>query len=182
MSQPRKITVATAWLDGCSGCHMSFLDIDERLMHWPRRSSSSIARWWTPRQLPESVDVGILEGAVSTEEDLDKAQEFRKHCKFLISLGDCAVSGNVPAMRNFFPLEAVLDRAYKENVQMHPQRPERRRAAAAVDPVRPLHGVVHGRPVRAGLPAVGRHDLARAERTDRRPRCPKPTEITRFGA
>jgi coenzyme F420-reducing hydrogenase gamma subunit len=63
--------------------------------------------------LPERVDVGILEGSISNEEDLHKAQDFRKHCKLLISLGDCAVNGNVPAMRNQFKLDDVIDRAYR---------------------------------------------------------------------
>jgi NAD-reducing hydrogenase small subunit len=52
------------------------------------------------KELPEQVDVGILEGSISNDEDLHKAREFRARCKLLLSLGDCAVNGNVPAMRN----------------------------------------------------------------------------------
>ncbi|MGE5153116.1 MAG: NADP oxidoreductase, partial [Bdellovibrio bacteriovorus] len=96
----RKITVATAWLDGCSGCHMSFLDMDERLVDLAQRVDIVYSPLVDTKVLPDQVDVGILEGSVSSDEDLHKAQAFRKHCKLLISLGDCAVNGNVPAMRN----------------------------------------------------------------------------------
>jgi hypothetical protein len=75
------------------------------------------------QELPEQVDVGILEGSISNEEDLHKAKEFRKRCKLLISLGDCAVNGNVPAMRNPFKLDDVIDRAYRDNVDLNPQIP-----------------------------------------------------------
>ena len=128
MMESKRITVATAWLDGCSGCHMSFLDIDERLFALAEKVDIIYSPLVDTKTLPESVDVGILEGSVSTEEDVKKAQEFRRHCKFLISLGDCAVCGNVPGMRNFFPLSDVLDRAYLENVQKNPQIPTEGRA------------------------------------------------------
>jgi NAD-reducing hydrogenase small subunit len=123
MSEPKKITVATTWLDGCSGCHMSLLDIDERLIELAQRVDVVYSPLVDGKHLPETVDVGIIEGSVSNEEDLVKAREFRQHCKFLISLGDCAVNGNVPAMRNLFPLDSVYDRAYKENVQLNPSAP-----------------------------------------------------------
>jgi NAD-reducing hydrogenase small subunit len=136
-----KITVATTWLDGCSGCHMSFLDLDERLLTLAEHAEIVYGPLVDAKELPPSVDLGIVEGAVSTEEDLEKARRFRRHCKFLISLGDCAVSGNVPAMRNVYPLEQIYDRAFVENVQAQPGRP-----TVDVPPllpvVRPLHAVV----------------------------------------
>jgi NAD-reducing hydrogenase small subunit len=137
----RKITVATAWLDGCSGCHMSFLDMDERLVELVQRVDIVYSPLVDTKILPEQVDVGILEGSVSSEEDLHKAQDFRKHCKLLISLGDCAVNGNVPAMRNQFKLEAVMDRAYRENVTVHPVIPTVN-VPALFPQVRPIHGCV----------------------------------------
>jgi NAD-reducing hydrogenase small subunit len=87
------------------------------------------------------VDVGILEGSISNEEDLHKAQEFRKHCKLLISLGDCAVNGNVPAMRNPFKLDDVIERAYRDNVDLNPQIPTEG-VPALLPSVKPIHGVV----------------------------------------
>ena len=180
MSPPRKITVATTWLDGCSGCHMSLLDIDERLLELAEKVEFVYSPLVDNKRLPESVDLGIIEGAVSSEDDLVKAREFRKHCKFLISLGDCAVAGNVPAMRNLFNLDAVLDRAYKENVQFNPQRPSEG-VPKLLSPVRPLHAVVpvdlfvQGCPPSADTIWRVLSDLVEG-------RLPKAVEITRFGA
>ena len=72
MSEGKKITLATGWLDGCSGCHMSFLDIDERLLELAEKVEFVFSPLVDAKELPETVDVGILEGAVSTEEDLER--------------------------------------------------------------------------------------------------------------
>lgn len=138
---PKKITVATAWLDGCSGCHMSFLDMDQRLVALAQLLDIVYSPLVDAKELPETVDVGILEGSISSEDDLEKARQFRKHCKLLISLGDCAVTGNVPALRNAFKLTDVFDRAYRETVTLQPQLPTRGVPALRV-PVKPIHGEV----------------------------------------
>jgi NAD-reducing hydrogenase small subunit len=180
MSESKKITLATSWLDGCSGCHMSFLDIDERLLEMAERVEFVYSPLVDAKELPEMVDVGVLEGAVSTEDDLHKAQLFRRHCRYLISLGDCAVSGNVPAMRNFFSLDSVLDRAYNENVQLNPQRPTIG-VPKLLDPVRPLHAVVRvdlfvpGCPPSADAIWFVFSELIAG-------RTPDPSLVTRFGA
>ena len=157
MSEKKKITVATTWLDGCSGCHMSFLDIDMRLVELAEKIEVVYSPLVDSKELPKSVDVGILEGSISNEEDLAKALEFRKHCKFLISLGDCAVAGNVPAMRNVFQLDAVYDRAYQENVDISPDPPHRGCSEAAgnspADPRRRRRRFVSSR---AARPRPGR--------------------------
>jgi NAD-reducing hydrogenase small subunit len=93
------------------------------------------------KSLPAQVDVGILEGSISTDEDLHKARAFRDHCKILVSLGDCAVTGNVPAMRNPFKLAEVLDHSYRENVSTHPVIPVVC-VPALLPTVRPVHGCV----------------------------------------
>jgi NAD-reducing hydrogenase small subunit len=180
MSATRKFTMATVWLDGCSGCHMSLLDIDEHLLELAQLVDIVYSPLVDSKQLPEEVDVGIIEGSVSTEEDLAKAQEFRRHCRFLISLGDCAVNGNVPAMRNLFPLETVFDRAYRENVTVQPQRPDRG-VPRLLEPVRPVHAVVPVDLFVPGCPPSAKtiwyvlSELIAG-------RMPNPSEVTRFGA
>ncbi|MCU0962106.1 MAG: hypothetical protein MUF48_18585 [Pirellulaceae bacterium] len=180
MSTPRRrITMATTWLDGCSGCHMSLLDIDERLVALARDVDIVYSPLVDAKQLPDSVDVGLIEGSVSTEEDLHKARLFRQHCRFLISLGDCAVCGNVPGMRNFFPLDAVLDRAYRENVQRNPQVPTEG-VPRLLELVQPVHGVVDVDLFVPGCPPPADaiwHVLSEliAGRT------PDPLQVTRFG-
>ena len=178
-TENKRITVATAWLDGCSGCHMSFLDIDDRLFALAKKVDIIYSPLVDAKHLPETVDVGILEGSVSTDEDLKKAQEFRRHCKYLISLGDCAVCGNVPGMRNFFPLQDVLNRAYIENVQKNPQIPTEG-VPALLDTVQPVHGVVDVDLFVQGCPPpadVIWHVLSELIEG----RMPEPMKLTRFG-
>lgn len=112
--------LATVWLDGCSGCHMSFLDIDERLIDLASKAELVYSPLVDTKDFPSDVDITLVEGAVSSEEDLHKIRKIREHTKLLISLGDCAVTANVPAMRNPFPVQAVYDRAYRENITREP--------------------------------------------------------------
>jgi len=120
MSKP---TLATVWLDGCSGCHMSILDMDERLIELSARLDLVYSPLVDTKEYPENVDVVLVEGAVSTQEDLEKILKIRQRTKIVVSLGDCAVTANVPSMRNRFPVEAVEHRAYIENAQCNQQVP-----------------------------------------------------------
>jgi len=134
----RKIRLATVWLDGCSGCHMSVLDIDERLI----ALAASVDVVWGPlvdsKEFPEDVDVTLVEGAVSSVEDLHRVKLIRSRTKILVSLGDCAITGNVPAMRNKFGADAILRRAYLENAALDPQIP-REVIPALLPTTRPVH-------------------------------------------
>jgi len=118
-----KIRFATVWMDGCSGCHMSFLDMDERLLEIIKHVDIVYSPLVDTKEYPENVDVVLIEGAVSSEEDLVKILKIRKHTKVLICLGDCAVTSNVPGMRNRFKVEDVEHRAYIENAQNNQQIP-----------------------------------------------------------
>jgi NAD-reducing hydrogenase small subunit len=180
MSEGKKITLATAWLDGCSGCHMSFLDLDQRLLELVQKVDIVYSPIVDTKELPRSVDVGILEGAVSSEEDLHRARLFRERCKYLISLGDCAVNGNVPSLRNAFDLDSVYDRAFVENVQAQPQRPTQS-LPLLLDKVRPIHHevkvdlFVQGCPPSADTIWYVLTELLAG-------RTPDPKQVTRFGA
>jgi len=116
--------MATVWLDGCSGCHMSFLDIDERLLLLAESAELVYSPLVDAKIFPEDVDLTLVEGAVSSEEDLRKIRMVRQHTKTLVSLGDCAVTANVPGMRNPFSTKSVYDRAYRENVTLDPGIPD----------------------------------------------------------
>ena len=118
-----KIRFATVWMDGCSGCHMSFLDMDERLLEIVKHVDLVYSPLVDIKEYPENVDVVLIEGAVSSEEDLEKILKIRKRTKVLICLGDCAVTSNVPGMRNRFKVEDVYNRAYIENAQLNQQIP-----------------------------------------------------------
>jgi NAD-reducing hydrogenase small subunit len=136
-----KVRLATVWLDGCSGCHMSFLDMDEALITLLERVDLVYSPLVDAKDFPEQVDVTLVEGAVSSEADLYKIRLVREHTKTLISLGDCAVTANVPSMRNPFGVAAVCDRAYRENVTLDAGVPEHY-VPKLLERVRPVHEVV----------------------------------------
>jgi NAD-reducing hydrogenase small subunit len=136
-----KIRLATVWLDGCSGCHMSILDTDERLVAIAGLADIVWGPLVDAKEFPENVDVTLVEGAVSSEEDLHRVRLVRSRTRILVSLGDCAVNGNVPAMRNQFGASAVLKRAYLENGTLDAQIP--RQVIPTLLPVtRPVHELV----------------------------------------
>lgn len=133
-----RVSLATVWLDGCSGCHMSFLDIDEKLLALADRVDLVYSPLVDTKAFPEHVEVTLVEGAVSSEEDLEKIRHIRQHTRILVSLGDCAVTGNVPSLRNAVGAESVLRRAYLDPALTNPQIPNQvvPRLLAIVQPVR----------------------------------------------
>lgn len=112
MSKPK---ISSDWMGGCAGCHMSLLDIDERILQIVELADLR-ATPITDLKEPdaEGVDVGILEGNVMNTANEEVAHRMRNRCKILVAFGDCAVFGGVPAMRNFFSLEEALTRGYVE--------------------------------------------------------------------
>ena len=121
---------------------MSFLDIDERLIALSEKVDLVYSPLVDAKIFPENVDVTLVEGAVSSEEDLHKIQIVRERTRTLVSLGDCAVTANVPGMRNPFKVEAIYDRAYRENVTLDPGTPNEV-VPALLPQSRPIHEVVH---------------------------------------
>jgi NAD-reducing hydrogenase small subunit len=118
-----KIRMATAWLDGCSGCHMSILDMDERLIELAGRVDLVYSPYVDEKEYPADVDVALVEGAVSSDDDLHKIRVIRERTSLLVSLGDCAVTGNVPSMRNPFGARAILEHAYLKHADLNKQIP-----------------------------------------------------------
>ncbi len=119
-----KLKLATVWLDGCSGCHMSFLDMDEALISLADKFDLVYSPLVDAKDFPNAVDIALVEGAVSSEEDLRKIRAIRVRTRVLVSLGDCAVTANVPSMRNPVGVEAICDRAYRENATLNPGTPQ----------------------------------------------------------
>ncbi len=109
-----KVRLATAWLDGCSGCHMSLLDMDAEIVAVAQLVNIVYGPLVDAQEFPEDVDITLVEGAVSSQEDLAKIQKIRAHTRVLVALGDCAITGNVPAMRNAIPVSRLMQRVYGE--------------------------------------------------------------------
>lgn len=112
MAKPK---ISSDWLAGCAGCHMSLLDMDERIIKVAEIAELRATPITDMKQPDASgVDVGILEGGINNTANEEVAHRMRSRCKTLVALGDCAVFGGVPAMRNFFTIEEALRRAYVE--------------------------------------------------------------------
>ena len=117
-----KITLATIWLDGCSGCHMSFLDMDEHFINLIDRVDILFSPLVDNKMFPNHVDITLVEGAVSNDNDIQNIALIRRQSGMVVAFGDCAITANVPGMRNRYPVQEVLHRAYVENVAELPQK------------------------------------------------------------
>lgn len=139
-----RIKLATVWLGGCSGCHMSFLDLDEWLFDLAAQVDLVYSPLMDAKAYPEQVDVVLVEGAIANVDHLAMIHTIRARSRMLISFGDCAVTGNVTALRN--PLgraEAVLQRCYLEAGDLQGQIPfEPGIVPALLDRVVPVHAIV----------------------------------------
>jgi len=112
-----RLKLATVWLGGCSGCHMSFLDMDEFLVDLAALADVVYSPIADIKEYPEGVDVVLVEGAVANEDHLKTLLQVRARSRTLVSFGDCAVTGNVTAIRNSYGTALpVLERAYLDLV------------------------------------------------------------------
>jgi len=144
MDRPR---LATVWLGGCSGCHMSFLDLDEFLLELAQKVDLVFSPILDVKEYPRDVDLCLVEGAVCNEQNLEMARIIRERTRYVISFGDCAVTGNVSALRNQLGLnnsENVLQQVYVENADLNQQIPrENGIVPALLERVMPLHEVIY---------------------------------------
>ncbi len=172
-------TIATAWLDGCSGCHMSLLDIDEAIIDLAARVRVVCSPLVDTKEIPEGTTVAIVEGAVSSEDDLEHILQIRRRCSILVALGDCAVTANVPGMRNPVPRRELLQRAYSENADVGARYPH-----LGVPPLlpyaRPVHEYVAVDVFVPGCPPPP-EAIAYVLEELLAGRTPDPTTMTRFG-
>jgi NAD-reducing hydrogenase small subunit len=139
-----RLRLATLWLGGCSGCHMSFLDMDEFLIDLAGKVDVVYSPLVDAKGYPENVDVALVEGAVCNEEHVETARLVRARTRTVVSFGDCAVTGNVTAIRNSGGAEPVLRRVYLENGDRGARVPEGRGIVPRLlDVVTPLHALIH---------------------------------------
>ena len=141
-SAPRKLRVATTSLAGCFGCHMSFLDIDERLFELIERIEFDRSPF-TDIKTCGPCDIGFIEGGLCNAENVHVLREFREHCRILVAVGACAITGGLPAQRNHLDLQQCLQEVYETEVSLAkggiPNDPE---LPLPLDKVHPLHEVV----------------------------------------
>lgn len=142
-----RLKVATVWFGGCAGCHMSFLDLDEFLIDLAGLIEIVYSPVVDVKEYPDQVDVCLMEGAICNEDNLELLRKIRARTKVLVSFGDCAVTGNVPAIRNQLGLgnaESVLQRAYVEGAQANAGIPKQPGIVPELlERVMPIHEAVH---------------------------------------
>jgi NAD-reducing hydrogenase small subunit len=138
-----KLKIATCSLAGCFGCHMSFLDIDERLIGLLDLVEFDRSPIDDLKHISGPVDLGIIEGGVCNAENVHVLHEFRRMCKVLVAVGECGITGGIPSMRNSFTLKECLEESYVRGFGVEfahvPDDPE---LPLLLDKVYPLHEVV----------------------------------------
>ena len=143
MSKP---IIATASLAGCFGCHMSILDIDDRILKLIELVEFNKSPIDDIKTFTKQCDIGIIEGGVCNTENLHVLKDFRKNCKILISLGECAIMGGLPAMRNGIPVRECLEEAYLNGPTVGENKnkimPNDEELPIITDKVYPLHEIV----------------------------------------
>jgi NAD-reducing hydrogenase small subunit len=146
-----RLRLATAWLGGCSGCHMSFLDLDEWLFDLARHFDVVFSPVMDVKRYPDQVDVCLIEGAVASDENVAMAKKIRAATRYVIAFGDCAVTGNVTSLRN--PLGTaleVLGPVYADTGDINARIPDEPHVVPVLlDRVLAVHGVI---PVDCYLP------------------------------
>jgi NAD-reducing hydrogenase small subunit len=140
-----KPKIATASLAGCFGCHMSVLDIDERILQLVELVDFDKSPIDDIKQFTGRCAIGLIEGGCCNDENVHVLRDFRKHCDILVSVGECACQGDIPSLRNPIPLQECLDEAYLNGPTVHnpagkiPSDPE---LPLLLDKVYPCHEVV----------------------------------------
>jgi NAD-reducing hydrogenase small subunit len=133
-----RLRFATVWLGGCSGCHMSFLDLDEWLIDLAKQVDVVYSPIADVKEYPDNVDLVLVEGAVANEENLHMIRKVRERTKTVVAFGDCAVTGNVTALRN--PLGVALEVLVPVYGEKYPDEPQI--VPVLLDRVQPVHQVV----------------------------------------
>lgn len=144
MSKP---IVATTSLAGCFGCHMSLLDIDDRILELIDLVDFNKSPVDDIKEFTQMCDIGLIEGGCCNSENVHVLKDFRKNCKILVSLGECAIMGGLPALRNNIPIKECLDEAYLNGPSTKNANPERilpnnEELPIILDKVYPCHEVV----------------------------------------
>jgi NAD-reducing hydrogenase small subunit len=143
--QQRKKVIATTSLAGCFGCHMSLLDIDLRLLDLVEIVQFDRSPLTDIKSISQKIDIGIIEGGVCNDENVHVLRNFREHCEILVALGECAIMGGLPALRNDIPLRECLEEAYLRvptsisnagTIPHHPDLPK------ILDRIYPCHEIV----------------------------------------
>ena len=144
MSKP---IVATTSLAGCFGCHMSLLDIDERILELIEQVDFDKSPIDDIKEFTQMCDIGLIEGGCCNSENVHVLKDFRKNCKILVSVGECAIMGGLPALRNNIPVKECIEEAYLDGPTVKDSNPDKilpndKELPIILDKVYPCHDIV----------------------------------------
>ena len=149
----RKLSLATTSLAGCFGCHMSLLDIDERIFELVELYDLRRSPLDDIKALTGPCDVGLVEGGCCNTDNVHVLREFRRHCHTLIAVGQCAITGGLPAMRNGIPMQELFDTSYRQGPTVdNAIVPNDEELPTILDRVYPCHEIVKVDLVLPGCP------------------------------
>lgn len=138
----RKLRVATCSLAGCFGCHMSFLDMDERIVDLIEKIEFDRSPLTDIKQV-HNCDIGLIEGGLCNDENIHVLKQFRAECRILVAVGACAINGGVPALRNHFTVQECLEESYLHGIGVvDPQIPADPELPSLLPKVVPIQTVV----------------------------------------
>jgi len=147
-----KPKVATACMCGCSGCHMSFLDVDEYVKDLAEEVEFQSSHVIMDVKEFEEVEIGILEGTITNDENVEVAKDLREKSDILIAWGDCACFGGIMTMRNFESVDKILEDCYEGKSDEESKVPDSdliptlTEKAVSVDEVVEVDGYIPGCP------------------------------------
>ncbi len=144
MTTPRpKLTLATTSLAGCFGCHMSLLDIDEKILELVEHYDFQRSPLDDLKTFTGMCDVGLVEGGCCNTHNVHVLRDFREHCRVLIAVGQCALTGGLPAMRNGIPMRELFETSYGHGPTLdNALVPNDEELPAILDRVYPCHEIV----------------------------------------
>jgi NAD-reducing hydrogenase small subunit len=142
---PRRLRVATVSLAGCFGCHMSMMDLDERLFALFDRIELDRSPL-TDLKHCGPCDVGLVEGGLCNAENVHVLREFRARCTVLVAVGACAITGGLPAQRNALDVGRLMVEVYaapRPGLAAGSAVPDDPELPLPLARVHPIHEVVH---------------------------------------
>jgi len=143
VNEKKKFILATTSLAGCFGCHMSLLDIDERILQLVEVVQFDKSPFDDIKEFSQPCDIGLVEGGCCNSENVRILREFRKHCKILISVGQCAITGGLPAMRNGIRIQELLEGSFFDGPTVSNKLiPNDEELPMLLDRVYPCHEIV----------------------------------------
>lgn len=116
MAENKKPKLAVYKFSSCDGCQLSILDLEDELLALAGAVEISFFLEARRKVEPGPYDIGLVEGSISTPEEAERIVQVRKECRFLVTIGACATSGGIQALKNWADVEE-----YKRIVYASPQ-------------------------------------------------------------